>query len=63
MSYDSVSAGVAMIEAADPDKARNIAWSSQFYESNVGGITHCFEAAKKTGKDQKCVIIVPATRK
>ena len=60
MGRDRVSAGEAMIRAVDPAKARNIEWSSQFYETNAGGIGTCFETARQTGKDQKCAITVPA---
>ena len=60
IGLDRVRAGEAMITAADPAKARNIAWSSQFYETNAGGIEACFEAARQTGKEQKCTITVPA---
>lgn len=59
MGRDRVRAGEAMIAAADPAKARNIAWSTQFYETNAGGIGACFEAARQTRKEQKCTITVP----
>nr|WP_274532626.1 DUF6118 family protein [Aureimonas sp. Leaf460] len=58
MGRDRVSAGMALIEAADPKKARNIEWSSQFYENNAGGIGSCFEAGAETGKNQTCTITV-----
>lgn len=56
MGLDRVSAGQAMIEAADPAKARNIEWSSQFYETNAEAVDRCAEAARTAGVDQKCTI-------
>lgn len=60
IGLDRVSVGEAMTRAVDPAKARNIEWSSQFYETNAGGIGSCFEAARQSGTDQQCSIIVQA---
>jgi len=59
MGQDRVSAGLAMIHTVDPGLAGKVDWSSQFYQSNVGGIGACFEEARKTRKEQKCTITVP----
>ena len=59
MGQDRVSAGLAMIHTVDPELAGKVDWSSQFYQSNVGGIGACFEEARKTRKEQKCTITVP----
>ena len=59
MGQDRVSAGLAMIHTVDPELAGKVDWSSQFYQSNVGGIGACFEEARKTRKEQKCTISVP----
>lgn len=60
MGMDRLSAGQAIIRAVDPAKARNVEWSSQFYETNAGGIGPCFQRARETGTEQECTITVPA---
>ena len=59
MGQDRVSAGLAMIHTVDPGLAGKVDWSSQFYQTNVGGIGACFEEARKTRREQKCTITVP----
>lgn len=59
MGADRISAGYAMIGAADPFEAQKIIWGTQFYDINRGKISACLEAAKKAMKDQKCSITVP----
>ena len=59
MGQDRVSAGLAMIHTVDPELAGKVDWSSQFYQTNVGGIGACFEEARKTRREQKCTITVP----
>ncbi len=59
MGQDRVSAGLAMIHTVDTGLAGKVDWSSQFYQTNVGGIGACFEEARKTRREQKCTITVP----
>ena len=60
MARDRVSAGYAMIEAVAPFEVQKMRWGGRFYDSSAGKISACLEAAKKTGKDQRCSITVPA---
>lgn len=60
MGRDRVSAGYAMIEAVAPFEVQKMRWGGRFYDSSAGKISACLEAAKKTGKDQRCSITVPA---
>jgi hypothetical protein len=60
MGFDRVSAGYAMIGAADPLEVEKMKWGGRFYNASGGEISACLETAKQTGKDQKCTITVPA---
>ncbi len=60
MGRDRVSAGYAMIGAADPLEVEKMKWGGRFYNASGGEISACLETAKQTGKDQKCTITVPA---
>ncbi|RVI06559.1 hypothetical protein CN200_30695 [Sinorhizobium meliloti] len=63
MGRDRVSAGYAMIEAADPFTVKKMKWGGQFYDAGGGEILACLENARQTGKDQKCTVSVPAPEK
>jgi len=60
MGRDRVSAGYAMIEAVAPFEVEKMRWGGRFYDSSAGEVSACLETAKKTGKDQRCSIAVPA---
>lgn len=60
MARDRVSAGRAVIRAADPFEAQKITWGSQFYDASGGEISACLETARRTGADQQCTVTVPA---
>jgi len=60
MGQDRVSAGYAMIEAAAPSEIEKLRWGGRFYDSSGADFSACLETAKKTGKDQRCSITVPA---
>lgn len=60
MGRDRVSAGHAVIRAADPFEAQKITWGGQFYDASSGEISECLEAARQTGTDQQCTVTVPA---
>ena len=62
MGFDRVSAGYAMIGAADPLEVEKMKWGGRFFNTSGGEISGCLETARQTGKDQKCSIIVPALR-
>ncbi|CAH1647942.1 MULTISPECIES: DUF6118 family protein [Chelatococcus] len=60
MGSDRISAGYAMIGAADPLETGKMEWGRRFYDFNGDPISACLKTAKQTGKDQKCTITVPA---
>lgn len=60
MGRDRVSAGYAMIEAVAPFEVEKMRWGGRFYDSSAGEVSSCLDTAKKTGKDQRCSITVPA---
>jgi hypothetical protein len=60
MGFDRISAGYAMIGAADPLEVEKMKWGGRFYNASGGEISACLETARQTGKDQKCTITVPA---
>lgn len=60
MGSDRISAGYAMIGAADPLETGKMEWGRRFYDFNGDPISACLKMAKQTGKDQKCTITVPA---
>jgi len=60
MGRDRVSAGHAVIRAADPFEAQKITWGGQFYDASSGEISACLETARRTGADQQCTVTVPA---
>ncbi|WP_112313484.1 DUF6118 family protein [Pseudogemmobacter bohemicus] len=60
MGRDRVSAGHAVIRAADPFEAQKITWGGQFYDASSGEISACLETARRTGTDQRCTVTVPA---
>ncbi|CAG0996647.1 hypothetical protein BURK2_02717 [Burkholderiales bacterium] len=60
MGRDRVSAGHAVIRAADPFEAQKITWGGQFYDASGGEISACLETARRTGTDQQCTVTVPA---
>lgn len=59
MGFDRVSAGYAMIGAADPLEVEKMKWGGRLYNASGGEISACLETARQTGKDQKCTITVP----
>ena len=63
MGYDRINAAYAMINSVDPDGVKKLQWGGQFYNAGGGEISACAQTAKKTGKDQKCTITVPAPAK
>jgi len=60
MGRDRVSAGYAMIAAVVPFEVEKMRWGGRFYDSSAGEFSACLETAKKTGKDERCSITVPA---
>ncbi len=60
MGFDRISAGYAMIGAADPLEVEKMKWGGRFYNASGGEISAFLETARQTGKDQKCTITVPA---
>jgi hypothetical protein len=46
------------MQAADPEGARSIARATRIVSENAKALKGCAEAARKTGRDQKCAVVV-----
>ncbi|MBS7708145.1 DUF6118 family protein [Chelatococcus asaccharovorans] len=55
------SAGVTMMQTADPGGWRGVVNASQLARDNAEAIGQCAEAARTAGADQRCTIIVSAS--
>ena len=62
MGSDRINAAYAMINSVDPIGVKKLQWGAGFYEASGGEISACLEAARKTGKDQKCTVTVPTPK-
>lgn len=56
---DRWQAGAGLMQVADPEGARSIARATRIVSSNAEALRGCVESARKSGRDQKCGIIVP----
>lgn len=59
MGYDRVSAGSAMIEAADPQRAQDIVTAGWIYETNRTALDKCIAEMFQTKKEQRCPVTLP----
>ena len=59
MGGDRVSAGRAMIEAADPKQAGDISTGGWVYETNREALDKCIADMFKTRKEQRCALTLP----
>lgn len=59
MGRDRVSAGRAMIEAADPKQAGDISTAGWVYETNRAAIDKCIADMFKTQRQQSCTLALP----
>ena len=57
---DRWQAGVTLMQLGDPEGSRSIANTTRLMNANIDALRACSDAAKKTGKEQKCIIAVAA---
>jgi len=57
-TFDRWQAGAGLMQIADPEGARSIARATRIVNANAEALRGCAEAAKKTGREQKCVVVV-----
>jgi hypothetical protein len=55
---DRWQAGADLMQIANPEGARSIARATRIVSANAEALRGCAEAAKKTGREQKCVVVV-----
>lgn len=60
MGRDGVSAGRAMIEAADPKAAQDMMTAGWIYQTNREVLDKCIQDMLKTKKEQRCTLTLPA---
>ena len=60
-NMDRWQAGTDLLQAGNPAAARVLASASHLVNANAEAIQVCTEAAKKSGKEQKCSVVVQAT--
>lgn len=58
--FDRWQAGAGLIQVADPEGARSIARATRIVSANAEALRACADAARKAGREQKCVITVGA---
>lgn len=59
MGYDRLSAGRAMIEAADPKRAEAIVTAGWVYETNRAALDKCIADMFQSQKEQRCPVVLP----
>ena len=59
MGQDRVSAGRAMIEAADPKRAQDIVTAGWVYETNRAALDKCIADMFQSQKEQRCPVVLP----
>lgn len=53
-------AGAGLMQVADPEGARSIARATRIVNANAEALKGCAEAARKAGREQKCVVVLGA---
>jgi hypothetical protein len=56
-------AGMDLLTWASPESVARVASADQLVRANKDELAACRETAKRTGKDEKCMITVPAARR
>lgn len=59
-TVDRWQAGIGLMHVADSEGARSIARATRIVSANADVLRGCAEAARKTGREQKCLLIVVA---
>lgn len=60
-TMDRWQAGAALIQAANPAGSAALATASRLVNANTEALQGCAEAARKAGKEQRCIITVSVT--
>lgn len=55
---DRWQAGAGLMQGSDPEGARSIARATRIVSANAEALKGCAEAARKAGREQKCIITV-----
>lgn len=55
---DRWQAGAGLMQVADPEGVRSIARATRIVNANADALKGCVEAARKAGREQKCVVVV-----
>lgn len=63
IGQDRWNAGVTMMQAADSGGWRGVVDASQLVRDNAKAIGRCVEAARTTGADQRCTVVLKAPRR
>jgi len=59
-TVDRWQAGIGLMHVADPEGARSIARATRIVHANAEALRGCAEAARKAGREQRCVVTVGA---
>lgn len=57
-TFNRWQAGIGLMHVADPEGARSIARATRIVSANAEALKGCAEAARKTGREQKCTLVV-----
>lgn len=57
-TFDRWQAGIGLMYVADPEGARSIARATRIVNANAEALKGCAEAARKAGREQKCVVVL-----
>jgi hypothetical protein len=57
-TVDRWQAGIGLMHVADPEGALSIARATRIVSANAEALKGCVEAARRTGREQKCAIVV-----
>lgn len=58
MGRDTVSAGYAMMGAADPTETSKMEWRRRFYDGGGQELSECLKTARQTGQILQCTVTV-----
>ena len=59
IGQNRIDAGYALIYSANPDAAKAVSTGGWIYETNRKAIDECIAAMVKTGKEQRCAVVLP----
>ncbi|RYH00044.1 MAG: hypothetical protein EON58_01750 [Alphaproteobacteria bacterium] len=63
MGQNRIDAGHALIYSADPGAAKAVSRGGWIYETNRKAIDDCIAEMFKSGKEQRCAVVLPVTEK